>query len=603
MGILETTIEYIRAYGQDEVTALKRVNEFEESDYRYASNVFEIETMILDAPFTLVVALPEYFPSCLPSFFDHHKQSGFIPHVEKDGFICFTQNENMVIDERFPGAIVLECLKKVKSVLEEGIKGENKNDFLEEFEVYWSRVKPYFSAICMLDDSKKKTREIAVYKKPNSIGASIILISEVNHNPKDYVHAIFNGDVEGIETQRGIFVSLEMGSQVPPPETDKPWTLDDFQDYIIPQLSKENKSRLFRLLHRTPKAELREEFIVISIPIDDKRTSMFGVHLSINYPSVITKSTAGKTFPAHLTQSTFRSFNISRHNQKYMLQRTGGHSTYNSKHAVIIGVGAVGSPVAVGLAKSGFNKLTLIDYDFLDADNVYRHELGVNRLYHKRDSSYHYQTKVWAMHNEIKARYPFTEVFPIVRDIRAILSEMDWERIDLIVVCIGAPNTEMMINQFLKKIKHPPPVIHAWLEPLGIGGHVLVTNNGQKEGCYKCLFRPISDHVPISNLSSFAEPNQSFTISLTGCGSYFTPYNFLDSEQTANLVLRTAHKVLDGTLAGNPILSWKGEDNLFLKNHYRVSARYRMSEDMLYEKRFEYIDPHCPHCSDGVKHD
>lgn len=597
LNILDKIIEYIRKFGQDDVIFLKSIEQFQKSDYRYASSIFEIKTRIVEKDFILIVALPHHFPASLPEFYDKEGQLGFIPHVEKDGCICYTRNENIVIDERFPGAIVLECLKKVKSLIEDGLLGRNQHDFIEEFEVYWMRAGTSFSAICLLDDSNKVVRETDLFKVPTESGY-YIFVSERKINPSTFLTSLLHREVQ-IVKQRCIFIPLEQGSFIQPPGPDEIWTIDEFRTNVLTNLSLNNRNRLLRLLRRTPKSNLGDDFFIVSLPIDRKRNALFGVNLLS--PEQLKNHPQKYKHPFISSHPEFElsAFNIIRHNKNHLLKRTGGDIQLTRKHAVIVGLGAIGSPIAIGLAKSGFDKLTLIDYDFLEADNIYRHELGVNQLFKREGTVLKKQYKVDAVGDEISKKYPFTQTNPIVGDIRNVLEEIDWNAVDIVLVCIGSPNTEMVINQFMQSLDSSPPTLYTWLEPLGIGGHVLVTNNRIKTGCYKCLFRPVSEYQPISNLASFSEPRQSFSVSLTGCGSYFTPYNFLDSEQTANLALRTVFNVLNGSLEGNPILSWKGDATLFLEQGYKLSSRYNMSDEVILGKQREYIDPNCPVCGNG----
>lgn len=214
------------------------------------------------------------------------------------------------------------------------------------------------------------------------------------------------------------------------------------------------------------------------------------------------------------------------------------------------------------------------------------------------------QFKVEALKKEFERKYPFTEVVTIPKRIKTVLTEnlIDWSTVNYVTVCIGAPNVEMSINRYMHKLDSSPPVIYSWVEPFGIGGHVLVTLNKEKHGCYQCLFRPLSNEEPIRNLSSFAKPGQSFTKSLGGCGTYFTPYSFLDSEETANKVLRTVYQVSRGQIQGNPILSWKGDSASFVEHGFRVSSRYEMSEETLMKNKLLYYDPNCPVCSKKESH-
>ncbi|MNN38805.1 hypothetical protein D3C81_1528170 [compost metagenome] len=241
----------------------------------------------------------------------------------------------------------------------------------------------------------------------------------------------------------------------------------------------------------------------------------------------------------------------------------------------------------------------------LDVENIYRHELGVDQVFDNSESKVLIpQWKVEALKKEIQRKYPFTQVEDIPQKISTVFAGnlIDWSAVDFVIVCVGAPNVEMSINRYMHSLEKSPPVIYSWVEPFGIGGHILVTLNKEKKGCYQCLFRPLSHEEPIRNLSSFVKPGQSFTKSLGGCATYFTPYSFLDSEETANKVLRAIYQIAHGQLLGNPILSWKGSQAPFLDQGFQVSSRYEMSEEKLKANSLLYQDSNCPVCTKKESH-
>src|SRR5690606_1733286 len=51
-----------------------------------------------------------------------------------------------------------------------------------------------------------------------------------------------------------------------------------------------------------------------------------------------------------------------------------------NKHVVLVGAGSLGSQVAMQLARAGVGRLTLIDPDILNAENLGRHVLGIDDL-------------------------------------------------------------------------------------------------------------------------------------------------------------------------------------------------------------------------------
>ncbi|MEJ9220354.1 E2/UBC family protein [Paenibacillus glucanolyticus] len=601
IDMLSATIQYIKEYGRELVEEITLIPEEHLESYRKVATAFRIQVEILEGPTTLVVGLPPDFPSQLPMFFDSNKQFGFAPHIEKDGFICFTRNENLVLDEEYPGAIVLDCLKKVIKVLEKNLSGDVKEEFLEEFEVYWGRSSAV-TAHCIINEENDSVRELD-FNWLSFEDNYYFFINEKSFDPTSYIQKLYNYELGKSDIRRRcLFVPLLTGTFFMPPKPGENWDYDTFYKNLFSNISKENKESLLRYLKRTPKSNSTMDFFVISMPIENKKRSLIGIVLS--YPKGMVRNSKARVDLHPLIRKPneikLYHFDIERHNKNFLLTRTGGDTELSKKHAVVIGVGSVGSVVGMGLAKLGFGEITFIDKELLSIENVYRHELGVNNIYSDADKSKKYElSKVAALKDEIEGKYPLTTVKPMFNDISNVIEKglIDWAQTDIVIVCLGSPNIEMMINRVFHKIHNAPPVLYAWVEPLGIGGHVLVTLNHQKKGCYQCLFRRISEGEAIRNLSSFAAPYQSFSKTLNGCGSYFTPYSFLDSEQTAILVLRSVSNVFRAKIQGNVVFSWKGEADTFLDQGFKLSERYSMTDGELMERRSMFIDPKCPVCS------
>lgn len=290
---------------------------------------------------------------------------------------------------------------------------------------------------------------------------------------------------------------------------------------------------------------------------------------------------------------------IIRWHPSHMINRTGGNTALMNKHILIVGTGSIGSEIAVRFAKAGVEKISLVDHDIMELENVHRHALGSNHVFQvTEDRGLHHQFKVHALAEEIRQKYPFTTVKAYPKSFFDFLKEeeVDWSKFDLMIISFGMPNQEMEVNRHMLKLPYSPPVLYTWVEPLGIGGHVLVTANQVKQGCYQCLFKP-EEEMPIYNRSAFAKPFQEFSKAVTGCGSVFTPYNFLDSERTAILTTETGIKVLNGDIPDNPLFSWKSDGQTFHSQGFHSTSRFTLATEELYASRLMYKDSECPVCS------
>ncbi len=141
-----------------------------------------------------------------------------------------------------------------------------------------------------------------------------------------------------------------------------------------------------------------------------------------------------------------------------------------------------------------------------------------------------------------------------------------------------------------------PKVRTGWLEPLGIGGHALLTHNSAGGGCFECLYTSPGDQEVLENRAAFAAPGQSFGRALSGCGSLHTPYGSVDAVQTAALATRLALAALLGTETGNPLCSWKGAADAFTAAGFRLAPRYEASEAELASHRYTYQSTGCRVC-------
>ena len=485
MNILEQTIEFINEHGQYLVEEITRIPESSLNQYR--NNIkfaFRIQIEILEGPATLVVGLPFDFPSSLPHFYDSQHQFGFMPHLEDDGFICFTRNENLVIDERYPGRVVLDCLEKVIAVLELGETESNNHDFLEEFEVFWAKTCKYRQAHTIFNEKNEDVRELDLYLMPTD--GITYFICERGFNPEYYVQTTFHQNLGEMIRRRCIYIPLDNGTFIKPPKRGQLWSFKELKAFVLNNISHEKRRVLYNLFNKTPKSNKQYDYFCLALPIDEEKRALIGV--TINYPDGMVVNRKAKItlhpFVQCPAQINIFSFSINRHQKEFLLERTSGDSGFVEKTAVVVGVGAIGSVVAVGLAKAGFSAITLIDHDWLDVENIYRHELGVDQLFDCNESDHLIpQRKVEALKKEIQRKYPFTRVETIPQKISTVIDEnkVNWAAFDFVIVCVGSPNVEMYINRHMHRLEYAPPVIYAWVEPFGIGGHILITQLSQYE--------------------------------------------------------------------------------------------------------------------------
>lgn len=538
--------------------------------------VIDGEIHIGEQQITLRLVLHPDFPNRLPSFFlVPSNVLGLLPHVDDNGLICFLETEGLLLDRTRPQVILAEALERVINLLQDGLTGRNRADFADEFEVYWGRLSHGLHGVSLLKgDDMVREVWIALQRKPQHFwiadrrGASYQFTGRVQHYAR-------------LTQQRALYLPLEAGTiLVPPPSNYKFETIESVRDYIIPYLSNANQQRLEALVQGRSRYK---EYVAIRLPRPSGGYSLFGFCLH-------SKSTQNHPLHRNGSARNIMPLQIERQDVDYLVPRGGGLETLTSKRVAVIGCGAVGGHLAFELARAGVGHFTLVDPEPLEPPNTYRHVLGAR---------YWNQSKVKGLKQEIEANLPYANVTPIEQSIETVLTANPsaFADFDLIVLALGTPTIELALNEHFRTLPTSPPLLFTWLEPMGIGGHALVTGQGDQKGCFECLYTTVQEtDSGLVNRAAFAAPGQSFGRALSGCGSLFTPYGSIDVMRTVALAAQQALHVLIGEEPGNPLRSWKGDASRFTAAGYRLSGRYQISEEAMARVAYTYHQPNCRIC-------
>ncbi|MCU1808238.1 ThiF family adenylyltransferase [Cytobacillus firmus] len=545
--------------------------------------------------------LPEKFPNEKPMIFlKDPKGIGFLPHIEKDGFVCYSHDEELLLDRSNPSGIIREAIQRAMTTLANGINKKNQEDFLTDFEVFWGRQEKAVTidALFSPGDNFQKLIVFSDEQRKKSI-----VVDGLDDTTKRNLKTFYKCDViNEFKSFPAIYIPLREG--VTPPPYWEFWNLKKIRKVIFENISASTKKRLnaylkSRLIKRNDK-----EYFIMSFPFKGQKV-LFGVLLCDFKKQKKEKRVFPFQHPLRKVQSMFdiKPISIKRHNREYLLNRTIGSNSNNliDKKVCIVGLGSVGSRITFELARAGVSSFTLIDKDFLDVDNIYRHELGADSLYWRLKDRYADITKAEAITVEIQNRFPSVKVDYYFDDILELVDDEQESLMnsDLIIVALGSPTVELYLNEHFLKSGKFPPIIYTWLDPYGVGGHALLTNNQEAQGCLQCLFTHPYGNKLIQNKASFAAPNQNFAKSLAGCDSVFTPYGSMDALQTSIIAARMAIKVLSMEEKGNPLLSWKGDASELLAQGFLYSKRFELSNEQLDETKYLYKVPNCPVCGDG----
>lgn len=518
---------------------------------------------------TFLIGIPKNFPLDKPIFFiEPYDSLGFIPHVEPDGFVCFIQDENLLLDYKNPEGVLVECFKRTINALEKGAKRENEEDFLNEFDIYWSRnsneTKKYYSFLTAGNVLKKITIGI-------NAGVRIIANDETElYSIRNKFKNRFKIKKPGRVIQ-GIYIPIKAGLVVRPPKYNEFWSLDYIRELV-------GKSVVFAELENLlSRYKNSDEYIIFGIPDSVGKIQIAGIRLR--------RSIKGLKHPLIEIEAAYSlsPFTIERLDSEAIVPRGGGESSLLTKKVLLVGCGSLGGCIALNLAKSGLGELTVCDPQDFKRENIYRHILGLPHLG---------KAKVEGLKEYIEDQIPSIRVIPQIISIENV-NLLLFENFDLVIIATGEATINLYLNDQIRRKKLNVKVIYSWVEPYGVGGHTLYSDSS-KRGCYSCLY-----DENLHNLASFCSQEQpkAFTKSISGCAGLYVPFSFLDSSRTAEIATRLAINCIVTEKIDSQIISWKGDSSTFLSEGFNLSDRYlEFTDSELYENRTQFISESCLVC-------
>jgi len=154
-----------------------------------------------------------------------------------------------------------------------------------------------------------------------------------------------------------------------------------------------------------------------------------------------------------------------------------GQEKLVESHALIVGAGGLGSPVALYLAAGGVGKLTICDFDVVDLTNLQR------QIIHTTQSVG--LNKAVSAQQTIHAMNPDTEIQPVQeKSTPESMTKLAAEA-DVVIDCTDNFATRYTLNRICVKLRKPLVSGAA----IGFEGQVSVFDmRSEVSPCYQCLF-------------------------------------------------------------------------------------------------------------------
>lgn len=170
-----------------------------------------------------------------------------------------------------------------------------------------------------------------------------------------------------------------------------------------------------------------------------------------------------------------------RYSRHILLNEIGieGQEKISNSHALIIGAGGLGSPVALYLGSAGVGHITIVDNDDVDMTNLQRQ---IAHTMSRVDTP-----KVLSAQIAINAINPHVVVTPIIARADAALLDTLVAQADVVLDCCDNFETRHAINAAC--VKHHKPLVSG--AAIRFDGQVCVYDpRDASSPCYACVFPP-----------------------------------------------------------------------------------------------------------------
>lgn len=154
-----------------------------------------------------------------------------------------------------------------------------------------------------------------------------------------------------------------------------------------------------------------------------------------------------------------------------------GQQALLDAHALIIGLGGLGSPAALYLAAAGIGRLTICDHDRVDLSNLHRQILYSREHLGKK--------KTAAAEQQLKAIRPDLAIEAVDHGMDEAELSVHVRNADLALDCSDNFQTRYLVNAAC--VRHRVPLISA--AAIRLEAQIGIFNNTPRSPCYACLYQ------------------------------------------------------------------------------------------------------------------
>lgn len=535
----EDTIRLAENYLKKNLGAVEMApNELSSADR--CAKFFSLNTTVYDRSVEIIIGLPHNFPDTFP-IIEIGKNSFAsiypIPHLDSDRVLCVFDPETSLPNADDPQGVISTVIGKAWDIIEAGISGSNKADYLDEFDAYWDQNVTGIALSSVDFITEPKEIEFFKYELPNGRVYNMFVDSRI-----DGIHWAVNlGCVVPSGWKKALYLPMDSIGNPPYPKTNR---------QLLQRLNKTNQmscvAALVGYLNKNPRPS------TVLFSITHNRGNIIGAwqHKPIKKLMkgfrVGTRNARIELLADNGTLA-LNTFGVIRVDQQRLFTRGGeGLGPIHPKSIAVLGCGSIGGFLAQGLVERGLRRLLLADPDILKFENIARHLCGASEVA---------QLKVTAVRRRLVSDFPYIECNAYAQDVTEILSS-DPEGLDgydLTIVAIGRLPIERRMNQLLLQGTLKGPMLFIWVEPYLAAGHAIWVEPNQS-GCFECLF-----DGNFQFLNPVLEDPSQYIEREAGCQTSYVPYGVTDIRRFINEVLVFIEDGMTGRLKSNTLFTWLGD--------------------------------------------
>lgn len=519
---------------------------------RYNSSFLDgwrITTSLSDNIYTLDVLFSVYAPFDAPRIAlvnpDYFLKW---PHIEKNGLLCLKHSSDLTIHE-CSLTLTNYYLEEAKILIEKSQSGENRNDFISEFQNYWNnRTNENGANILLLPLILEKTVNL-YYTELNK--NHILMVSSHEEGYKWLEDCKLNYADKYLFNKSALFW------------LNKPIFPDEYpaRNYNLNELIMNLGTEEFELLKSIVPNKPGKLPVIIGfetsngnavggIWLSEPRIEKYkaqNIYPRFNgyrkgskmspHPLLFLKSSA----PIYLSKVQ----NISR----TWIKERGGigmNSKLKQTNVCLIGCGSLGSGIARILTQSGFETITLIDDEALKWDNIGRHLLGAEFVgKSKVDGLKEFLQKQLPGCLNIKAeKNKWQELL--------LKNKTYFNNYNLIISTTGDWDGDDSLN-YLFNTNLNIPVVYSWMEPFGIIGHTIgILEHG---GCLACGFSKCGKF----NYSISSWDGVNISKNEPACGVTYQNYGLTDILSIQAMTIKMSADIILGKIKVSTHRFWIGD--------------------------------------------